>query len=247
MNADSPVVGIVGDGLDDLVARIERAGGRVQTGSVDTVLSDDTDVIVTAGETTTLSVARSRPTVPVVPVDAGRGLRSVPADAAAGVAESLLERNWATETHPVVGIERTGTVSDHAVMDITLVTAEAARISEFSVTASDTHIGQFRADGVVVSTPAGTPGYARRIGTPIAAPETGVVTVAPIAPFATDPDHWIVPDDCLEVTVERDDAVVTLAADGRSMEPVDPGEPVTLAVDGTVTVAVLAESRPRFP
>jgi NAD+ kinase len=247
MSAGSPVVGVVGDGLDDLAARIERAGGRVETGTADTVLSADVDVVVTGGETTTLSVARTSPAVPLVPVAVGRGLRSVPAEATADVAEALVDRDWVTETHPIVAIERAGSHIARTVMDVTLVTAEAARISEFSVTAGDTHVGQFRADGVVVATPAGTPGYARRIDTPIVAPATDVLAVAPIAPFTTDPDHWIVPDDHLEVTIERDEAAVTLVADDRSVGPIDPDEPVTLSTAETVTVAVLDDSQPRFP
>ena len=247
MSSGAPVVGVVGEIDDGLVDAIEDAGGQVRTGTAEAVVADAPDVVVAVGEPATLAVARQHPSMPVVPVDAGRGLRSVPGDAAVEAAASIVAGEWTTESHPLVAVELDGERVDRALLDVTLVTSEAARISEFGVTARATRVGQFRADGVVVATPAGTPGYARQVGTPIVAAETGVLAVAPIAPFATNPDHWLVGDERIALTVERDEADVTLFADDRSVAPVSPGETVALTTDRSVTVAVLPASRPRFP
>lgn len=247
MSSGPPVVGVVGDAVDDLVAEVETAGGQPRIGDADDVVGADPDVVVTVGEAATLAAARQRPTMPILPVDAGRGLRSVPEDRTGSLADSVVDGEWTAESHPLVAIETGGETVDRALLDVTLVTAEAARISEFSVRDRETRVGQFRADGVVVATPAGTPGYARRVGTPIVAAETGVLAVAPIAPFATNPDHWLVADDHLTLTVERDEADVTLFADDRPVGPIARDEPVTLTTDRAVRVAVLPQSQRRFP
>jgi NAD+ kinase len=246
MDSGPSVIGVV-DGSADIATTLEAAGGRVRTGTAESVVSSDPDTVVAVGETAALAVARQRPSMPLVPVAAGRGLRSVPSDRTADVAASIVGGDWELESHPLVRVEYAGETVARALTDVTLVTSEAARISEFSVTADGDHVGQLRADGIVVATPAGTPGYARRLGTPIAAASTGIVAVAPIAPFATNPDHWTVPDDRLRVTVERDDAEVRLFADDRSIVQVAFDEPVTLTTEQSIEVALLSESRPRFP
>ncbi|MFC6973918.1 hypothetical protein ACFQL1_03350 [Halomicroarcula sp. GCM10025709] len=131
------------------------------------------------------------------------------------------------------------------VWDTTLVTEDAARISEFAITTPTDTIDAFRADGVVVATPAGSPGYARRVGGPVLAPSP-VAVVAPIAPFATNPDHWVVPVDELTLSVERDEATVSLLVDDDRAGTVARGESVTLSESDPIRVAVVAESRPRF-
>jgi len=247
MHSGATVVGVVGESVEAVVTAVETEGGRTTVGDPAAVASADPDVIVSVGESATFAVARERPDSPLLPVDAGRGLRSVPIDRIADVVSSLASGEWTTETHPLVRIEYGGETVARALTDVTLVTAEAAKISEFSVTAGDTHVGQFRADGVVIATPAGTAGYANRVGTPIAAAETGIAAVAPIAPFATNPDHWLVSDEHLRVTVERDETAVSLFADSQSVCEVAFGDPVTLTTDQSVSIAVVAQSQPRFP
>lgn len=247
MSSGATVVGVVGESVEDIVAAIEVRGERSRVGDPAEVVAAEPDLVVTVGEVETFAVAREQPTAPLLPVDAGRGLRSVPTDRVVAAVDTLLSDGWSTESHPLLAVEYDGETIARALTDVTLVTAEAARISEFSVTAEGSHVGQFRADGVVVATPAGTTGYAHRVGTPIAAAETGIVTVAPIAPFATNPDHWIVGDDRVGLTVERDEATVRLFADDRLFGEVAFDEPVTLTTDQSISLAVLEQSQPRFP
>jgi len=126
-------------------------------------------------------------------------------------------------------------------MDAMLVTSTPARISEYVVRAGDEHVTTVRADGVVIALPAGHSGCARAADDPVVAPEAGVAAVVPVAPFATDPDHWVVPIDGLSVTVERDEVPVDLLADDRTVGPVTPSRA------GTVRTAAVPESRPFFP
>ena len=245
MSDGDRLVGVVGDAPASVDDAIADAGARVRRGDVEAVLAADPDRLLAVDEPAFLAVARAAPEVPVLPVDAGRGFRSVPRASLADAIGHALEEDVATETHPVLRVEHGGRV-ERAVCDVSLLAAEVAHISEFGVGAGEEPVARFRADGVVVATPGGSPGYARRLDCPVVAHGTGVGVVAPIAPFATDPDHWVLDLDDLRLTVERDETAVTLLADDRDVATVPRGETVSISRDGTVTVAVVPESRPRF-
>jgi NAD+ kinase len=203
------------------------------------------DAVVSVGETATAAVGRVRPSVPVLPVDAGPGFRSVPSDAVgAGVAD-LLAGRWTPLEHPVAALRADG-VHERVVMDAMLVTAEPARISEYAVHSRGGPVDSIRADGVVVALPAGSHGYARAADGPVVAPETGVAAVVPVAPFATDADHWVLPLDGLALTVERDETPVELLADDRTVGPVDPDARVRVEPDGSFRTAVVEASGPAW-
>ncbi|MBV0900864.1 NAD(+)/NADH kinase [Haloarcula salina] len=231
-------VGVVGDAA--VADRLQEAGVAVEIGD-GTVPA--TDRVVAVGEAAMTAVARAEADPLVVPVDAGRGVRSVPRTAVADAVATLGDAR--VESHPVLAVEAADGTVDRAFWDVTLVTADAARISEFAIDSAADHIGQFRADGVVVATAAGSPGYAHRVGGPILAPSAQAV-VAPIAPFATDPDHWVLPVDDIGVTVARDEATVELLLDDRPSRTVACDEGVAISTAPPVRVAVVAQSRSRF-
>ena len=233
-------VGVVGD--SEVAGRLRDAGASVVTGTTDAV--PETEHVVAVGRSAIRAVATAEADPLVVPVAAGSGVRgvdreSVPA-ALAAIETARIER------HPVFAVRADGSTAGTAVFDVTVVTVEAARISAYAVeTPSDT-VGRFRADGVAVATPAGSPAYARRIGGPLLAPEAATGVVAPIAPFQTNPDHWVLSLDDLSVAVTRDDAPVGLYVDGDRAGTVARGEAVALERTGTLRCAVVDESISRF-
>ncbi|NLV06743.1 ATP-NAD kinase [Haloarcula rubripromontorii] len=232
-------VGVVGD---DALADVLRDAGvaveRDRDGAV-----PNTDRVVAVGEDAVAAVARAEGDPLVLPVAAGRGVRSVPRDDAVAAVSGLAEAR--VESHPVLRVTMPDGTVEQAFWDVTLVTADAARISEFTVASTADRIGQFRADGVVIATAAGSPGYAHRVGGPILAPSEQAV-VAPIAPFATDPDHWVLPADGLSALVERDEATVKLLVDDHISRPVSYQERITISLGSPVRTAVVDESRSRF-
>ncbi|MDS0281361.1 ATP-NAD kinase [Haloarcula onubensis] len=233
-------VGVVGDPA--VADRLRAAGAAVVEGTVDSVPT--TERVVAVGRRAVRAVATAVVDPLVVPVDAGRGLRSVTRDAVPDAVSGLDDAF--TERHPLFEVDVTGEAVGTAAFDVTAVTEEAARISEYAVATTTDSVGQFRADGVTLATPAGSPGYARRVGGPVFAPAESVGVVAPIAPFQTNPDHWVVSLDGLSVSVERDEATVALYADGDAVATVACGESAQLCRSGTLRVAVLEESCSRF-
>ncbi|ADB59984.1 sugar kinase-like protein [Haloterrigena turkmenica DSM 5511] len=121
-------------------------------------------------------------------------------------------------------------VRDRALFDVTLVTDEPARISEYGVASRGDSVATFRADGVVVATAAGSHGYAGAVDAPHLSRAVDAVAVAPVAPFVTDTRRWVLPDDRLELTVERDEGPIALVADGRRV--------TSVGVDARIAVSV---------
>jgi len=240
-----PVVAVVGDD-GSVAAAVEATGGDPRPGPAADVVPGS-DSVVAVGEAALLSVARTGPSAPVLPVAAGRGVRSVPHDEAEAAVASLVGDEFDVDTHPIFGAAVGDHTSARLLLDCMLVTAEPAQISEFAVHAGGEPVARFRADGVVVATPAGSVGYARRAGGPVLPPETDAAVVVPVAPFATDTDHWVVPAAGLRVSVERDVAAVDLVADDRVVGAVTPTDGVQLAPAETVDIAVVAASQSPYP
>ena len=243
--SDRPVVGVVGPEAEAAVRAVRAAGGDPDPGMATAVVGD-CEYVVAVGEPALLAVARARPEVPVLPVGAGRGVQSVPRQAVAAGVEALLAGEFDRETHPLVGVRVADRTRATVLCDALAASAEPAKISEYAVHAGGERLAQFRADGVVVATPAGSSGYAGAAGGPTVAPGTGVAVVVPVASFATDDDHWVVDLGEVRVTVERDETAVQLVADDRAVGPVDTTDAVCLSPVGSVSVAVVAASASPF-
>ncbi len=233
---DRPTVAILPfDGeTADIAEAVRAAGGVVEAGIG---AAADADFAMALGSDALADLATADVSTPVFPV-AADGIRPA-------AIERVLVGRYTVEKRPLVAVETTDE-SVHALFDVALSTAAAATISEFSLDspAHDSPIARFRADGVAVTTPAGSRGYAHAAGGPVVVHGSDVLTVVPISPFATDPDHWVLPLSRLSLTVERDDADVELLVDGRVVGTVEPGSPVGLARAGTLPVVSPLESDP---
>ncbi|WP_436923784.1 ATP-NAD kinase [Halosimplex amylolyticum] len=242
---NGPVVGVVGADTDRAVAAVEAAGGTAVVGAARDVV-DDSQALVAVGEPALLAVARATPSVPVLPVAAGRGVRSVPLDAVDEAVAALLANDFDSSPHPVLDVRAGDGTRARALLDVMLVSAEPAQISEYAVESGDHRVSRFRADGVVLATPAGSSGYASAAGGPVLGPGPDAAAVVPVAPFETDTDHWVVPTADLRVSVERDETAVHLLADDRVVGEVGPAEPVRVTPGASLSVAVVDASRSPF-
>lgn len=243
--ADDPVVGVVGAG-DDAVARIERAVGVADDEEADRVsvvsaadvaplLERNPTFVAAVGEAALTALVRADVPVPILPIETGDGLESVPDGALGAAVESVLAGESSVVERPVLTVE-TDDYADRALFDVTLVTGEPAHISEYAVRTADRDIARFRADGVVAATPAGSAGYASAAGGPVLSHAIDAVAVVPIAPFVTQTDQWILPDDDVRISVERDECPVVLVVDDRPVGPVPPGDPVSITAADSIDI-----------
>lgn len=206
----------------------------VDPGAVTPTDVDTAGVVVAVGEPSLLAVARHRPDAPVAPVAADVGRYGVPERAVDAVVDAAARDDLRTVAHPLLDVTVAGEHAGTAVADVTLLTAAPARISEYGIGSADGWTETVRADGVVVATPLGSVGYARDAGGPVLAPETGLVTV-PVSAYAMHVRPWVLRPP-VSLSVERDEADVTLRLDDAVVRPVPPGVSVDVAAGGSVSL-----------
>ncbi len=92
-----------------------------------------------------------------------------------------------------------------------------SRMIRLKVFLSDTSVGRYRADGVIVATPTGSTAYSMAAGGPIVYPEMDAFIVTPICPFTLSNRPTVVPSsEILRIEVEDPQkAEVTLTVDGQ--------------------------------
>lgn len=217
-------------------------GVAVEERAADAVAADPATAVA-VGEAALIDLVRADVDVPILPIDAGDGVGSVPLADGADAVERTLTGEYETRRRPVLGVALDGERAGRAVFDAMLVREEPARVSEYGVAAPDP-IERFRADGVVVATPAGSHGYARAAGGPVVIPDGDAVAVVPVGAFAIRIDHWVVDAGTpVTLTVERDEGDVGLLLDGRDVGRVPPGVPVEVRIDGAFETVALADER----
>ena len=257
--AEGAVVGVVdgesnanpvGEAADDAFESVLAArNASAVRGDLETVLAEEPSLVLAAGEADLSAIARAGTDVPVLPVGDVDGIDAVDRDRLPAALEAVLAGEATVRRHVVlgVGVEAGGETADaelvardRGLFDVALVTDEPARISEYGVSSRGDRVATFRADGVVVATPAGSHGYAGAVEAPHLSPDLDAVAVAPIAPFVTDTRRWVLPDDDLALTVERDEGAVAVVADGRRVTRVGVAERVALSADGALETLVVS-------
>jgi NAD+ kinase len=227
--SQGPTVGVVGD--PTLSATVADAGASATAGTADEVLAADPDWVVAVGEGSLVDLNAEAPGVPVLAVEVDPGVPSVTRGAVADVVGEVLAGAVDATSRRRFEVHYDGQRAGTFLRDAMLVTDEPARISEFAVRSGDQRVARFRADGVVVATPAGSPGYQGDAGGPVLQPGTGVLGAVPVAPFETDSDHWVLDDAAVSLVVHREEPV-GLVTDGRNRGRVPPGTPVELVPAG---------------
>ncbi|MCU4750776.1 NAD(+)/NADH kinase [Halobacteria archaeon AArc-curdl1] len=218
--------------LDRLATAFESYTDSVRF-AVDTperVLAHSPNLVIAFGDRAISALGRATESPPpILPIETTTGLTQISTDALEAAVEALCTDQCRLVGHSVMSVS-TATSTARAVFDVTLVSDEPAHISEYGVHVGDRSIGRFRADGVVAATPAGSHGYAAAASGPTLVRGTDALAVVPIAPFAVRTRHWVVPNDALTLTVERENDVV-LCVDGRPLETIGPDSPVSIRLD----------------
>ena len=223
------MIGLVGSdpAIDDLAAAATDI--EVRHDSAAAVIEVEPEIIIAVGERAVIDLVTAGVETPMLPVAAGSGLGSVDPQDAVAAMDRLESGAFQRRNHPVLGVRLGEEHAGNAVFDVMLVTDEPARISEYSI-AGDSQTERFRADGVVVSTPAGSHGYSNTAGGPILSTRTDAVSVVPIAAFTTRTDTWVF-DPPIHLGIERDEGAISLLLDDREQCTVPNDRPITISVD----------------
>ncbi|WEL17197.1 NAD kinase [Halorhabdus sp. SVX81] len=245
---DGPVA-VVGDDAG-VVAELVRSVGIQVVPGTPTEIDEHATAVIAVGETPILKLAQRGCETPILPVAVDGGLGGVPADTLQSAIERVRDGNYAIREITTLDVYVNDAHVETALADVMLVTSEPAHISEYSLSTPAQSVATFRADGVVIATPTGSRGYARRVGGPVLDPAAEILAAVPVGMFSTTKDHWTLslPDSgpALSMSIKRDEAPVSLLVDDRTYGRVGPSDQLSLVRGETLSVVSLPESDPAF-
>ncbi len=116
-----------------------------------------------------------------------------------------------------------------AMNDIVISRGASTRVIEFEVKVNGEVLTNYRADGLIISTPTGSTAYSVSAGGAIVSPESDVFALTPICPHTLTNRSVIVSlKSTLQVTVLNDKPETILTADGQVQQKLAQGVEVTV-------------------
>lgn len=92
----------------------------------------------------------------------------------------------------------------------------SSRMITVSVWANDHYIGDYRADGIIITTPTGSTAYSLSCGGPILAPQTSVICITPICPHSLTHRPLVIPNSNeLRIQITSPNGQASFVADGH--------------------------------
>lgn len=211
--------------LDDAVLRFRGQEGTRPPYRPD---SEVDLVVVLGGDGTLLSVARSLgEATPILGVNMGSlgFLTEVHRAELYPALVRVLGGHFTLEDRSLLRVELQradggGTLDFRVLNDAVIAKSALARIIELTLHVDGHLVGNFRADGLIVSTPTGSTAYNLSAGGPILYPRLPVAVITPICPHTLSLRPLVVPDaSLLEVTLLSQREEVFLTLDGQEGTP----------------------------
>jgi NAD+ kinase len=114
-----------------------------------------------------------------------------------------------------------------ALNDVVIAKSSIARIVDLDVWAGDTFVCEYKADGLIVSTPTGSTAYSLAAGGPIIFPTVRAVCITPICPHTLTNRPLIIPAEMpVRVVSHMKDEDSFLTVDGQVGGALEPGDAV---------------------
>ena len=212
--------------IDRNIMRLLESGGvRVDPShACDNVQCiDEADILVSfGGDGTLLSAARmvgARGT-PILGVNLGKlgFLAELAPDNMADAIDDILAGKFVIEERLVLRAtlpSQPGKVF-HAVNDIVVDKSRSSRLIDLVTHINGEYAVTYRGDGLIISTPTGSTGYALSTGGPIVIPTSHVFGITPISPHTLNGRPLIIPDSSVvRVVVQSQAEEVLLSSDGQ--------------------------------
>ena len=190
-------------------------------------------VVVLGGDGTLLSAARAVALagIPILGVNLGSlgFLTEVPLDELYPTLEALNENCCAVESRSMLhcNLIRGDHLMAHydALNDAVINKAAIARLASFDLFLDGAFVTNYKADGLILSTPTGSTAYSLAASGPILMPDADTFVVTPVCPHSLTHRPLVVRDRAaIEVRVRCTDDEVFLSIDGQVGMPVRDGD-----------------------
>ena len=187
----------------------------------------DVDYVISLGGDGTFLKAASRvgaKQIPIIGVNMGRlgFLANVTSEEVKGVLDSVFEGKYEIEERAVIQLEADGAVLENcpfALNDIAILKRDNAAMISIKASVNGEYLVTYLADGLVISTPTGSTAYSLSVGGPIIVPQSGILSMTPVAPHSLNIRPIVINDTgVIELEVESRSHNFLVAVDGRSLK-----------------------------
>lgn len=176
------------------------------------------------GDGTFLSTAArlGRHQVPILGVNTGRlgFLSDVPPERIEEALQQVARGECSVSERSLISVEVEDASFDvypFALNEIAVLKHDNSSLIEVETHVDGQLLTNYLADGLIVSTPTGSTGYALSVGGPVLAPESPTFCVAPVAPHSLTMRPVILSDECtMTLRVKSRSGRFLIALDGRS-------------------------------
>ncbi|HZU42683.1 MAG TPA: NAD(+)/NADH kinase [Terriglobales bacterium] len=190
--------------------------------------------VVLGGDGTLLSAARAVASagIPVLGINLGSlgFLTEVPVDELYSTLEAITEGRCSVESRAMLHcrLERGGKcIAEHrALNDVVVNKSAIARLANFDLHIDQVFVSNYKADGLIVSTPTGSTAYSLAAGGPILVPSVEAFVITPVSPHALT-HRALVVRDTSEIVIENKSGAeeeAFLSIDGQIGMPVLNGD-----------------------
>lgn len=187
--------------------------------------TDDIDMAISmGGDGTFLSTAErlGQRQIPIIGINTGRlgFLADVTPESIETALQLVLQGDYTLSCRSVIEVrveDKDFGLYPFALNEIAVLKHDNSSLIEVETHVDGQLLTNYLADGLIVSTPTGSTGYALSVGGPVLAPESPTFCVAPVAPHSLTMRPVILPDDVeLTLQVKSRTGRFLIAIDGRS-------------------------------
>jgi NAD+ kinase len=230
-----------GKGVDVVVDHEShrRFGKKYPTFKSPDIIDNVDMVVALGGDGTMLSVARrvGDSGIPIFGINLG-GLGFLTTSSLQELFpsfENIVSGDFSTEERMVLKVDTWNEKGEKRLLyglnDVVISKGAFSRIIDLKVFVGNEEVGEFKSDGIIVSTPTGSTGYSLSAGGPIIFPTMKVILVTPICPHTLAVRPFVIPDDW-PVTIDLGNhrtKDIMLTVDGQIGESLEIGKKVIVS------------------
>ena len=163
----------------------------------DGAISEETDfAVVFGGDGTILKFVRSaRVQVPVLGINFGKmGFLAESGKSAGEYLDDLAQKNYNLDKRCFLEVECLGK-KYYALNEVVIGRADTINLMDIGIDVNGCTLDEYRADGVIVSTPTGSTAYSLSAGGPVLSPKVPAFIVTPVCPHSLHSKAIVLPNE----------------------------------------------------
>ena len=195
------------------------------------MMNKKADIVVTVGGDGTIIRSLRYIDKPLFAINSGGMgfLAEVESKYALNGLKEVLDGNYVIEKRAKIKTQINGKRVPDAANEVTMQTAQIAKIMYFQIFVENELVETLGADGVIIATPTGSTSYALSVGGPIMDPAVEAMIIAPLAPFRLSTRPWIVPlKKRIKLKVLPKSKTTTLVVDGNFSQEVTTDDDIVI-------------------